>query len=198
MTDLPIIIKDYVSSVCKTADEIEVLISDNIIIINNDNTALSIIPLNLSTGLYVAFNYFEYISSGISIPINNIFIFNKLLGLWQTYESMTNSCPIEANIEDLRSIPEYEELLALKASEGMGFFRIPGNQLYQNYLLPVFTGFPNLNKSDKVGIIVKRIDYGTLLMEYHIYKKKINKNFVMYFRTVDMNRKLIDEQFKIR
>lgn len=192
MIDLSSIIKDCVNSVTKSAEFIYVLIADDTIVIDTADTTLSVIPIGMKTGVYSAFSY-----PGDYITGNNRAIFNHVAKLWEQYDQLARYCQIEGSIPDLRAIPEYEAMLALKADEGAGMFRMPGNQLYQGFVIPVFTGLPIINKQDGIGIVVKRINHGTLLMEYHIKKKKLKSEFVIYFRTCDMNRQLLEEQFKI-
>lgn len=192
MIDLSLIIKDCVNSVTKSAEFIYVLIADDTIVIDTDDTSLSVIPLGMSTGVYSGFSY-----PGDYITGNNRAIFNYVTKLWERYYQLSTLCVVEGCIPDLRSIPEYERLLNLKADEGGGFFKMPGNELYNNFIIPVFTGLPIINKQDKIGIAVKRIDRTSLLVEYHIWKKKLKTEFTLYFRTCDMNRLLLEEQFKI-
>jgi hypothetical protein len=192
MIDLTDIIKNSVSSVCRTAEFIYVVIANDTIIVDAADTTLSIIPIGFETGLYSGFMYpGDY-------TVNNPDIFRYVMSKWELYDNLSRVSPVEGEISDLREDTKYESLLSRKADDGAGRYLIPGNELNQSFLLFVFTGMPILNKQDRIGIVVKRIDYGTLLMEYHIYKKKINKNIVLYFRTSDMNRKLLDEQFKVR
>lgn len=191
--DINDLIKIYVTCATKVCEFIEVLVADSTIIINSADTVLSIIPVGYSTGIYLGTSY------NISEPVieKNSAIENKLFHMWNNYECLINKLPIELSIEDLRSIPEYENLINLKASDGGGFCKLAGNNLYSNYLLPIFTGLPILNKNDRAGITIRRFDSNILLMEYHIYKKKINKEFTMIFNTVDMNRSLLEQQFTI-
>ncbi len=190
-------IKTYVGCATKTCEFTEVLLADDTVVINAADTTLSIIPVGFSTGMMIGFSFNSVYEEGWTYEklTNNYLIYNKLINLWNIYESMSSNLPIEAYIENLREDNNFEDLIAMKASDGGGFYKIAGNELYQNYLLPVFTGLPSLSKQDKAGIVVKRIDRTTLLMEYHIYKKKINKEFTLFFRTVDMNRSLLEERF---
>lgn len=197
MVDLPNLIKNYVGCATKTCEFVEVLVANDTIIVNAADTTLSIIPVGYPTGINIGFSYDNLVDNGFNpeAMVNNYIIYNKLINLWNSYEIMSNTLPIEATVDNLRIYDDYENLINMKASEGGGFYKIAGNDLYKNYLLPVFTGLPSLSKQDKAGIIVKRISREHLLMEYHIYKKKINKTFTMFFRTVDMNRNLVEERF---
>ena len=185
MYDWDTIVKGYVSAVCKSCGLIEVYIDNNIIIINMDDTALAVMSADLQLDTYKCFKY----STSKTTPAD-ISVANKLLTYFNRYTIDADCYPVVAEYDNLRSNEEYEKLLNLKADEGGGFFRLMGNELYTNYLVPVFAGFPNINKADKIGIVVRRMSYDTLLMEYHIYKKKVNKDITIYFRTLDLTRKL--------
>lgn len=191
--DINSIIKDAVTCATKVCEFIEVLVADSTVIVNAADTTLSIVPVGYPTGIYLGTAY------DISNPViqHNNNIANKLLRVWNNYESLITRLPVELIVEDLRSIPEYEELIAMKASEGGGFCKLAGQNLQSNYLLPIFTGLPTLNKDDRASIIVRRFDNNILLMEYHIYKKKMKKEFSLIFNTVDMNRSLLEQQFTV-
>lgn len=191
--DINSIIKDAVTCATKVCEFIEVLVADSTIIVNAADTTLSIVPVGYPTGIYLGTTY------DISNPViqHNNNIANKLLRVWNNYESLITRLPVELIVEDLRSIPEYEQLIAMKASEGGGFCKLAGQNLQSNYLLPIFTGLPTLNKDDRASIIVRRFDSNILLMEYHIYKKKMKKEFSLIFNTVDMNRSLLEQQFTV-
>lgn len=195
--DLNPLIKEYVNSVPKPSinspmEFIYVVVANDVIIIDVSDTTLAFIPLDMCTNMY----------SGIVYPgdiqKSDKRIFDHVLSLWEKYDQLVRYTPIEGSIEDLRAISDYENLISLKASDGAGFFMMPGNNLYQNFVIPVFTGFPGINAKDKIGVIVRRIDYKSLLVEYNIYKAKIKKNIKLYFTIMDMNRRLLDEQFTIR
>ncbi|MCM1215982.1 MAG: hypothetical protein NC548_15855 [Lachnospiraceae bacterium] len=191
--DISTIIKNAVTCATKVCEFIEVLVADSTVIVNAADTTLSIVPVGFSTGIYLGTAY------NISDPVikHDNAIANKLITAWNKYECLITQLPVELFVEDLRAIPEYEELIAMKASEGGGFCKLAGKSLYSNYLLPIFTGLPTLNKDDRASIIIRRFDSNILLMEYHIYKKKMKKEFTLIFNTVDMNRSILEQQFTV-
>ena len=195
--DLNPMIKEFVNSVPKPSinspmEFTYVLVANDMVVIDVSDTSLAFIPLDMSTKIY----------SGISYPgdieKSNRNIFNHVSSLWEKYDQVTRYSPVVGAIPDLRLIPEYEKLLGLKATDGANMFIMPGNDLYQNFIIPVFSGFPAINAKDKIGVIIRRIDYKSLLVQYDIYKAKIKKNITLYFVIIDMNRRLLDEQFTIR
>lgn len=208
--DLRQFIKDAVSSVCRTAEFIECMIVGENLVINVANATLSIVPIGVDTTRYIAFQYdpkkimeddkFSFLSPYTedgSLDLNKSNIRHKLTMMWNQYSLLSNGCEIVAHIPDLRLDPIFEQLISLKSAEGSKFYNIPGNNLYENFKIPIFTGFPTLNKGDSIGLTVKRIDHSTLLNEFYISKKKIKRDFIMYFRTLDIDRNLMDERFTV-
>lgn len=176
------LIKIYVGSICKSTESVEVLISNDIMVVCIDDTSLCIIPIEINTNIYTAFKY------GDSWGNKNDALFSKLIGYWERYDQLSRYTQTIGYIEDLRVIPEYESLLARKADEGLGIFKMPSDTLYKNIMISVFTGFPVLVKGDKIGVKVNRINDETLLMQYCIYKKKLKKNITQWCRILDMDR----------
>lgn len=196
--ELENLIKEYVGTISgiSTSVNIYVLISDSIMVINNDNTTLSVVNIGFQTGMYTAF---RYTPDNLGAYLNNDpMIFANMTAIWNKYETLSKQLPVLGEVPDMRMSEEFVKLLNLKSDDGAGFLKIPGNNVADEFLVPVFTGFPKLNKQDSVGLVVKRIDRCNLLMEYHIYKKKIKENIVIYFHVIDMNRRLVDEQFIVK
>lgn len=197
MIDLNPIIKDYVNSVPKPSvsspvDFTYVMVSNDTVVIDISDACLAFLPLDISTNIYSGISYPGDIEKSDRNIINHISLF------WEKYDQLIRYCPVVGAIPNLRLLPDYEKLLGLKATDGASMFKMPGNDLYQNFIIPVFSGFPAINAKDKIGIVVRRIDYKSLLVQYDIYKAKIKKNITLYFVIMDMNRRLLDEQFTIR
>lgn len=105
------------------------------------------------------------------------------------YEYYINSKSYKLASElDLRNNNEFEQLLSLKAADGANFFKINGSSIGECYFIPIFSGFPNINKSDKIGIDIYDLKDGHLLIIMNIYKKKINRDIQMYFRTINLGK----------
>lgn len=91
--------------------------------------------------------------------------------------------------EELRGNEDFESLLSLKAADGMKYYKVNGIDIGNTYMIPMFSGFPNLNKADRIGI--KIFDVGNnkhLLVNMNIYKEKVNREINMYFVTIDLSR----------
>ena len=86
---------------------------------------------------------------------------------------------------DLRSDEKFEELLNLKADQGAKYYRMNTTDLSSTIFVPVFAGFPNINKQDKIGIKVYNID-GNVIIELDIFKKKINRDIKIIYRTIGL------------
>ena len=86
---------------------------------------------------------------------------------------------------ELRNNDEFEKLLGLKSSQGMRYYNLADyNSPGLSYLIPMFAGFINLNKDDRIGIKIYDFDPINHLINFSIYKKKINRDVQMYCRTL--------------
>lgn len=176
------LIKLYVGSVCKSTESIEVLICDDKIVVCICDASLCIMDIGFETNIYTAFKY------GDNWKNSDDSIRSKLFKYWETYDNISRYSPIIGEIDDLRSIDEYNNLIGRKANEGVGVYRMPTDILYQYIWIPVFTGFPVLVKQDKIGVQIRRIDNYVLLLQYNIYKHKLKKTITQWCRIMDMNR----------
>lgn len=156
---------------------------DELVVFCKD-TAIYCIPL---TGEFhitpIAFDvsWLEMIEQEDHIATDMRLLFN-LQAIWANIRRfVTCKDSIVAHCDDLRVDPEYESLLSMKAGESVKFYHLIWNSLNTDILIPVFNGFPSLNKADKIGITVYNevVDF---LVDYLIYKKKINREIHMYFR----------------
>lgn len=108
--------------------------------------------------------------------------------LYRNYMNHIGQSNMVANDPDLRSNPDFEMLTTLKSADGAKLFKIPGLKLGTFYHVPIFSGFPVLNKTDKIGISVYDLYDGHLFIEMDILKKKINKTYKMFFRVLNLSR----------
>lgn len=78
----------------------------------------------------------------------------------------------------------FNDFLNIKSDEGVKFFKslTPGKE----FMYPVFTGFPNITKSDDMDVIVHRIDDVYNLIHIIIHKKKISRDINMIYRTLSI------------
>lgn len=113
----------------------------------------------------------------------NITTVQRMHELYMNYIEKCNSLTPIACDNSLRNNSTFEELLSLKASNGVRFFRMLGLDLQTYYMIPVMSGFPRLNKSDTIGITVYR-EGGNQIVKMNIFKKKINREYQMYYRAL--------------
>lgn len=172
----------YVGSVCKSTGSIDILICDDKMVICICDASLCIIDIGMNTNIYTAFQY------GNDWHESDKNIRSKVFAYWNTYDNICRYSPVIAEMDDLRSVEEYNSLLGRRANEGLGVYRMPSDILYQSVWIPVFTGFPVLVKQDKIGVQIRRIDDTSLLLQYNIYKHKLKKSITQWCRILDMNR----------
>ena len=90
-------------------------------------------------------------------------------------------------LSDLQLDPEFQRLLGLKSFEGMELYKILSNNKY--YYIPVFSGFPKLNKNDTVGVEISRVVNDTpniFLVDMTHYSKKLARDIHMYYKILDI------------
>lgn len=161
----------------------DVLVIGNTLVIVDNNTVMYLVDLketmeNLNP--VIGFKYPEI----IDLPeeddyINNQEVINRIYPLYTQYNSIINSTPV-LNIDNVRADPLFEELISMKADEGMKFYKV--NDLNGNvYAIPIFTGCPSLSKQDTADLAIYDFDYNKALVSYIINKKKINRVMRMNF-----------------
>ena len=116
-----------------------------------------------------------------------ITLFPILNNTFNTYMYWRSNNTKLAHDPDVRGIDEFEKLISMKAYEGLKFYKMFSENVNKCYFIPIFSRFPNINKADKAGISVYDLEDGYLLIEMNIFKKKINKQINMFYRTVNLN-----------
>jgi len=153
------------------------------------NTLLYDIPLKNQGGPIIGFsNYraFGLDENPITFPYDRS-VTRNILDTVNGYKNLISVSPIVARDDALRGNAEFEKLLELKSDQGLKYFKMPSNSIdgyLKTYIVPIFAGFPNMNKQDDIGISIYDIDDFHLLINMKIMKKKINRNIDLYFRTL--------------
>ena len=111
---------------------------------------------------------------------------NRLISLENFYFN-NHQLVLVAKEDNMRSNPEFEELLNLKSAEGMKFYKIKSLDFGREYLIPIFSGFPNMNKQDDISMEVYRTIDNFLVVRMIISKKKIGRDVDMIFRILCVN-----------
>ena len=129
----------------------------------------------------------------IANPINNdeelaksdFNIMHELSEVYHKYNEIIWNSSVIAQDSSLRDNPEFESLLGLKADDGLKYYRMMAND-HNPIFIPVFSGFPNLNKDDTIGIKVYCTDRQNYVVNATIYKKKLAREINMYYRILGL------------
>lgn len=161
---------------------------DNTLVIIVRQTAIYITKLtNIQPGFTISFKYSDIVDLQEDEYIQNNYILQLLIDTYNHYYTIENNISnLVASEPVLRGNDEFENLLSLKAADGAEFFKINGSNIGEVYLVPIFTGFPAMNKADSIGINIYNIGDGYFLNVMNIFKKKINRDMKIYFRTINL------------
>lgn len=125
----------------------------------------------LSPDEYVAFN--QYSSS----------LYLSIADANQSYFYNLDKYQLIDKIEDITSYDDFKEYLAIRADDGAKFFKGYNNK----FIIPIFTKFPNINKSDIANLYVYKFDYESNLIVWRVTKKKFNRDIYTIFRVLTLN-----------
>lgn len=169
-----------------------VITFNNILVVIVLDTTIYKYDLNIQEpGNNIGFKYNSILSEDESSEsfIFDKAIFKKVSNCFYGYYNISMNQPLLATKDNLKEDKEFQDYLSLKASDGMKFYKIPGIDIYNPkfYHIPIISGFPSLNKADNIAISVFDLNDGHLLILFDIFKKKLNKNYQMYFRTLLLN-----------
>ena len=162
-----------------------VIISGNLVIVLTDNSI--IYTFKLKTSIDYCRMAFQIISLE-GVPEDSL-IYDKSIEDFVDlrWNGIATNGDIIANIEELRGNEEFERLIEMKAAEGMHYFKMPRIDIPgRSVMIHIFSVFPKLSKPDKIGIRVIDDKSGTLLVNFHIFKKNMNREIDMYFRILDI------------
>lgn len=170
--------------------------SDNTLVLVVDDTLLYTIPLkNEMVYPILGFSYARFMElvgdreidfSKEPIDIQDVIITQRIAQLYINYMSLTSCCSLVAYNEDLKNDESFADYLNIRADDGMRYYRLLGINPANQYLIPIFTGFPNIASQDKLGIYVYNIGNGFLLGVFKIFKKKINRDIEIQFRILNL------------
>ena len=192
---LPDAIKLIVGSVSKTdlMNSYIVIDSYNVIHILVRETALYSIPIYstiANTGFdNIGFTYGGLIGvvdpTRVTEYIPDIEALKKVLPIVAVnyYNTKTN---MVAREENLQENPIFSALTTRNSADGNEFYHLIGIDPTKVYFIPIFAGFPNLNKKDSVNITVYKIVNGNCIVEMDIFKTKIKKSIKLIYSIIDM------------
>lgn len=173
--------------------------SDNNLVLLVDDTLLYIVPLKDEISYpTLGFSYAKFmfeISSKSSntdftitaLDIYDAFITSKLLNYYSFYcrYIYEEFKPVAIN-NDLKTDESFVDYLNIKSDDGMKYYKLPALQPGKQYMIPIFTGFPNVTSQDKLGVYVYELYEGFILGRFKIFKKKINRDINIFFRMLDI------------
>ena len=91
----------------------------------------------------------------------------------------------------LREDPIFEQIATAKSSDGASNYFI-STDTGINTFITLYRGIFNLNKPDKAGLFLyETMDPKILLAQFNIFKKKINRNYNIYFLFMNFEQRRI-------
>lgn len=162
---------------------------DNTLVIIVQETAMYLVKIeNIQPGFMIGFEFSDIMDLAEDEYIPNIFTLNYVSRIYNFYHSFMIPDNILAYEENLRDNPDFEMLLGLKSADGAKMFQIHGNNIGESYFVPIFSGFPSMNKNDKIDIVIYDMKDGNFLVSMNIFKKKINNHIRLCFKTINLSR----------
>lgn len=169
----------------------DVLIIGNTLVFVEDKTMLYVVELkdvcDISENNIIGFRFSDV--SGFEDPSEYIMdynIINIVSNYFNTYTNCINNCPVVYSDQNLTDNERFNELLNLKADEGLKFFNAYTSKMEAIHI-PMFSGLISTNKQDTVGInVYDLLDNRHLLVNAVLFKKKINRTVHMYFRILKL------------
>lgn len=170
---------------------------DNIMIMVVDNTLIYTCKLNdclPSFNLSIDYNKeTSLISSDSKAPLPTQYFvedypFEYIRNTYINYAALETDDRLIARATDLIHNQEFFDLVSRKSHAPLELFKIPGKDLNTTALVPIYNAFPKIKKQDNIDISVYEIDNVYLMVVYDIYCKKINRNYKIYFRTLDLTK----------
>ena len=168
-----------------------ILVTENntLIMIVRDTVIYTVQLLNVQPGFPISFNYNNIISLEEDEYIQDEILCIRLRQIWNNYSNIETHNNLLAYEKNLNENDEFNKLSSMKAKDGMKYFKIYGNIIDDVYFIPIFNKFPNLNKNDTIDIYVYQSGIEHFVIVMDIFKKKINRNIKMYFKTINLNQK---------
>lgn len=100
----------------------------------------------------------------------------------QSYFYNINNYRLIDKIEDISSYEDFQYYINLKSDDGSKFFKGYNDK----FIIPIFTKFPNIAKSDTASLYVYEYDKESNLVVWKIYKKKLNRDLYTIFRVLKL------------
>lgn len=184
-------VRKIISSIIGKKDQMftKIMITrDNTLVIILYDTTIYVTKLiDEIPGFELAFYYSDIINLEDDQCIVNHILYREINDKFTYFANIEYNSQLLSSNLTLRGNEEFERLLALKSADGAELYKMYGNNPGEVYFVPIFSGFPNLNKDDQIGINIYYFDQTTLMNVMYIYKKKIKRDIKIYFRTLRIN-----------
>ena len=113
---------------------------------------------------------------------NSSSIYLNIVNANQSYFYNIPNYELIDKVEDITSYDDFQYYINLKADEGSKFFKGYNNK----FIMPIFTKFPNIAKSDSADLYVYKYDFESNLIVWKIKKKKLNREVYTIFRVLNL------------
>lgn len=169
------------------------IVNKDLLIMCLQSTVLYATYLPQDTGLYSKV-FTAYIDENkemvpVEVPVNNTES-NNYAYYYELVNRIGYHYHIYATLHDVQDDPEFQELMNLKAADGMRFYKVHGmlGSKMHTWFVPVFSGFPSLTKQDKLDITIKKENNYSryCIVNYHIFKAKVKQHVDMYFTILEL------------
>lgn len=181
------IIKAIIGVVDLGFSDIMITRDNTLVIIVRDTAIYTVNLTDMEPGLEAYFSYIDIADYVEDSYTNNPFIHNKIASVYNMYKYIENDqSKLLVSESELRGNLEIESIIQLKSTDGARLFKVLGMN-NRVYYVPMFSGFPTVNKSDRLGLSIYDIDGINNLNIFHLYKKKINNTINIYFRTINLS-----------
>jgi hypothetical protein len=185
--DLVEYINNVISSAVKGCDYEVALYAGNLYIFA-DKSILYKIDISEMTGIELLYGIKRFESE---VTYLSQMQFNNILYRYNTIKSFVMPMNLLTENIEVRSDPLFNEYNSMKATDGMGFMKVPIVYYGESKVLnvPVFPGLPQLNKADTVAMQIYPSNIpNEYIIRYDVYKKKLKKNIEILFKILDINR----------
>lgn len=181
---------------------------DNNLVLQVDESVLYVIPLTTIAYNTIAFNFGTLVKDSTddtededsdeesntedAVDDRSLYygtdqkVLMRVQWLYNYCRYSASNFEIVAKDDDLRQNEQFEELLKIKTDQGLQYFKLNGEKPNEVFLIPMFAGFLSLSKPDKIGIKVYDTRDGFLIVEFNIFKKKINRSISLYCRIIKL------------
>lgn len=179
-------IRGIIKAICKT-NSFDAAIYGSFLYIVVEKTELYII--NLEGRLLDNTRIIGFDNNSLDNPdyIVNSDCLNYVLEKVSKYTTIINNGNIIYSCANLLEDPLFNNIIHMKSVEGSKMYFM--DNINTNYPLSAFAGLFNLNKDDTISADIIKDNTGSVVTLYyfHIFKKKINLNYNMIIRGLDIN-----------